>query len=196
MEPDSTALTAWTRLADIFWDNQNARAVTLEQDFSNVRMEAFPTVASYCQCLKTPLSDQLRDVGAPVNNHRLVLHLISGLTDAYKGVATLIRQSNPLPSFHQARSMLTLEEAGMAKMKPAEPPAAYVATQPRPCDASSQSFDRRSSNRSRSHNSKGRGGNRGNGGGSRSGTSQGFSPPMPPRPQYFPYQHWGWAPPP
>ncbi|XP_057433631.1 uncharacterized protein LOC130726387 [Lotus japonicus] len=195
MEPDSTALTAWTRLADLFWDNQNARAVTLEQEFSNVRMEAFPTIASYCQRLKT-LSDQLRDIGAPVNNHRLVLQLISGLSDAYKGVATLIRQSNLLPSFHQARSMLTLEEAGMAKMTPTEPPAAYVATQPRPSDASSQRSNRRSSNRSRSHNSKGRGGNRGNGGGSRSGTSQGPSPPMPPRPQYFPYQHWGWAPPP
>ncbi|XP_057444169.1 uncharacterized protein LOC130736350 [Lotus japonicus] len=164
MELDSTALSAWTRLADRFHDNQNARAVTLEQEFSVVRMEAFPTVATYCQRLKT-LSDQLRDVGAPVNNHRLVLQLISGLTDAYKGVATLIRQSNPLPSFHQARSMLTLEEAGMAKMKPVEPPTAYVATQPRPSDASSQSSDCRSSNRSRSHNFKGRGGNRGNGGG-------------------------------
>ncbi|XP_057418207.1 uncharacterized protein LOC130712388 [Lotus japonicus] len=179
MEPDSTAFTAWTRLADLFHDNQNARAVTLEQEFSTIRMEAFPTVVAYCQRLKT-LSDQLRDVGAPVNNHRLVLQLISGLTDAYKGVATLIRQSNPLPSFHQARSMLTLEEAGMAKMKPAEPLAAYVATHPCPSNASSQSSDRKSSNRSRSHNSKGRGGNRGNGGGSRSGTSQGSSPPMPP----------------
>ncbi|XP_057435605.1 uncharacterized protein LOC130728232 [Lotus japonicus] len=183
------------RLADIFHDNQNARAVALEQEFSGVRMETFPNVSAYCQRLKT-LSDQLRDVGAPVNNHRLVLQLISGLTDAYKGVATLIRQSNPLPTFHQARSMLTLEEAGLAKMKPVEPPTAYVATQSRASDVSSQSSDRRSSNRSRSHNSKGRGGNRGNSGGSRSGTSQGSSPPMPPQPQYFPYQHWGWAPPP
>ncbi|XP_057452355.1 uncharacterized protein LOC130744179 [Lotus japonicus] len=133
MEPDSTAFIAWTCLADLFQDNQNARDITLEQEFSTVRMEAFPTVAAYCQRLKT-LSDQLRDVGAPVNNHRMVLPLISGLTDAYRGVANLIRQSNPLPSFHQARSMLTLEEAGMARMKPVEPPAAYVATQPRPSD--------------------------------------------------------------
>ncbi|XP_057422763.1 uncharacterized protein LOC130716772 [Lotus japonicus] len=193
MEPNSTALAAWQRLTDIFHDNQNARAVALEQEFSGVRMETFPNVTAYCQRLKT-LSDQLRDVGAPVNNHRLVLQLISGLTDAYKGVATLIRQSNPLPTFHHARSMLTLEEAGLAKMRPIEPPAAYVATQSRASDVSSQSSDRRSSNRSRT--SKGRGGNRGNGGGSRSGTSQGSSPPMPPQPPYYPYQHWGWAPPP
>ncbi|XP_057452817.1 uncharacterized protein LOC130744669 [Lotus japonicus] len=127
MEPDSTAFTTWTRLADLFQDNQNPRRVTLEQEFSTVRMETFLTVVAYYQHLKT-LSDQLRDVGSPVNNHRLVLQLISGLTDAYKGFATLICQSNPLPSFHQARCMLTLEEVGIAKMKPAEPPAAYVAT--------------------------------------------------------------------
>ncbi|XP_057419046.1 uncharacterized protein LOC130713282 [Lotus japonicus] len=46
MEPDSTTFTAWTRLADLFQDNQNARVVTLEQEFSTVRMEAFPTVAT------------------------------------------------------------------------------------------------------------------------------------------------------
>src|ERR1044072_2525037 len=111
MEPDSTALTAWKSLADLFQDNQNARVVTLEQEFSGTRMEAFPNVSAYCQCLKT-LSDQLYDVGAPVNNHRLVLQLISGLSGAYSGVATLILQSDPLPPFHQAHSVLTLEEAG------------------------------------------------------------------------------------
>ena len=41
--------------------------------------------------------------------------MVSGLTDAYNQVATLIRQSDPLPPFYQARSMLTLEEAGLAK---------------------------------------------------------------------------------
>ncbi|XP_057425919.1 uncharacterized protein LOC130719312 [Lotus japonicus] len=56
MEPNSTALAAWERLADIFHDNQNARAVALEQEFSSVRMETFPNVTTYCQRLKT-LSD-------------------------------------------------------------------------------------------------------------------------------------------
>jgi len=78
LEPDSTAVEAWNRLADIFQDNQNARAVTLEQEFFNTCMEDFPNVFAYCQCLKI-LSDQLRNVGSPVNNHRLVLQLTSGL---------------------------------------------------------------------------------------------------------------------
>ncbi|XP_021769818.1 uncharacterized protein LOC110734034 [Chenopodium quinoa] len=114
IEPDATAMEAWERLRDLFQDNQNSRALTLEQEFSTMKMEDFPNVSAYCQHLKS-LSDQLRGVAAPVDNNRLVLQLVSGLTEAYKGVGTLIRQSNPLPLFSQARSMLTLEEAGLAK---------------------------------------------------------------------------------
>ncbi|PNX60943.1 hypothetical protein L195_g052195, partial [Trifolium pratense] len=115
LEPNSTAMEAWNRLKDIFEDNKNARAVTLEQEFSNTRMEDFPNVSAYCQRLKM-LSDQLRNVGSSVNDHRMVLQLISGLPEAYRSVATFIRQKDPLPKFPQARSMLILEEAGMAKM--------------------------------------------------------------------------------
>ena len=108
-------MEAWNRLEDIFQDNQNARAVTLEQEFFNTRMEDFPNVSAYCQRLKM-LSNQLRNVSSPVNNHHLVLQLISGLPEAYRSVTTLISHSNPLPAFYQARSMLTLEEAGMTNM--------------------------------------------------------------------------------
>ncbi|XP_055807019.1 hyphally regulated cell wall protein 1-like [Solanum dulcamara] len=48
-------------------------------------------------------------------NDRLVLQLVSGLTEPYNGVATLIRQSDPFPQFYQARSMLVLKEAGLKK---------------------------------------------------------------------------------
>lgn len=114
LEPDSTTMATWNRLRDIFQDNQFSRAVTLEQEFSTTSMEDFPNVSAYCQRLKT-LSDQLQNVGSPVGNSRLVLQLVAGLTDSYINVATLIRQSVPLPQFYQARSMLTLEEAGFAK---------------------------------------------------------------------------------
>jgi hypothetical protein len=40
-------MEAWNRLEDIFQDNQNARSVTLEQEFSNTRMEDFPNVSAY-----------------------------------------------------------------------------------------------------------------------------------------------------
>ncbi|XP_003555007.2 uncharacterized protein [Glycine max] len=114
IEPDSTTMEAWDRLRDIFQDNQHSRAVALEQEFSATSMENFPNVSSYCQCLKS-LADQLKNIGAPVSDSRLVLQLVGGLTQPYRGVGTLIRQSNPLPPFYKARSILTLEEAGMAK---------------------------------------------------------------------------------
>lgn len=41
--------------------------------------------------------------------------MVASLSEAYTGVETLIRQNNPLPQFYQARSMLVLEEAGLAK---------------------------------------------------------------------------------
>ena len=70
--------------------------------------------SAYCQRLKS-LTDQLKNVGAPVSDSRMVLQMVGGLTRAYCGVGTIIRQSNPLPPFYKARSMLVLEESGLAK---------------------------------------------------------------------------------
>ncbi|PNX64849.1 hypothetical protein L195_g062314, partial [Trifolium pratense] len=78
-------------------------------------MEDFPNVSAYCQRLKM-LSEQLRNVRSPANNHRLILQLISGLQETYRSMATLIRQSLCLPEFYEVRSMIILEEADMDKM--------------------------------------------------------------------------------
>ncbi|XP_021728478.1 uncharacterized protein LOC110695571 [Chenopodium quinoa] len=90
IEPDATAMEAWNRLRDIFQDNEHSRAVALEHEFSTISMEDFPNVSSYCQRLKS-LADQLKNVGAPVSDNRMVLQLVGGLTKAYSGVGTLIR---------------------------------------------------------------------------------------------------------
>ncbi|MCH92468.1 keratin type I cytoskeletal 9-like [Trifolium medium] len=47
-------------------------------DFSSTSMEDFPDVSAYCKRLKQ-LSNQLKNVGAPVSSHHLVLQLVSGL---------------------------------------------------------------------------------------------------------------------
>jgi hypothetical protein len=191
LEPDSTAMEAWNRLANTFQDNQNARVVTLEQEFSNTRMEDFPNVSAYCQRLKM-LSDQPRNVGSPVNNHRLVLQLISGLPEAYRSVATLIRQSNPLPSFYQARSMLTLEEAGMAKMANTVSHAAMHTSQPKPTEDTSQRGNRCPDNRARSRGNQGREGGHGNRNAPQSGAPSAPSPLSAPplQQQQQPYPTW------
>ncbi|XP_006591641.1 uncharacterized protein [Glycine max] len=113
IEPDAPAMDAWNRLRDIFQDNRHSRVVTLEAEFSNTKMENFPNASAYCQHLKSHV-DQLKNVGAPVSESRLVIQLVSGLTSAYRGVGTLIRQSAHLPPFYLVRSMLTLEEARSA----------------------------------------------------------------------------------
>jgi hypothetical protein len=71
-------------------------------------MKDFSNVFAYCQSLKM-ISNQLRNVDSPVNNHHLVLQLIYGLPQAYRSVDTLIHQGNLLPALYQVRSMLTLE---------------------------------------------------------------------------------------
>ncbi|XP_074270773.1 uncharacterized protein LOC141594674 [Silene latifolia] len=43
VKTDTTAMATWDRLADIFQDNKNSRAVTLEQEFSHIDMIDFPS---------------------------------------------------------------------------------------------------------------------------------------------------------
>ncbi|GAU48004.1 hypothetical protein TSUD_404810 [Trifolium subterraneum] len=145
MEKGSTAMAAWNRLAGLFEDNQNSRAVALEQDFSSTRVEDFPN-------------------------------------------------SKPLPLFLEARSMLTLEESGLAKMHSTNSPTALHTTVPRDThDSSQQRSNQRQNNRSgRNRNNQSRTGGRGHRGGSRSnGPSQPWQ-----QPQYPSWSPWGWTPPP
>lgn len=78
MELGSIDLASWTRLSGLFQDNQNACVVTIEHGFSGIRVENFPNVSTYFQCLKT-LSDKLREIGALLNNHCLIFSSSSTL---------------------------------------------------------------------------------------------------------------------
>jgi uncharacterized membrane protein YgcG len=109
---DDSAEACWQRIAAMFHDNKHSRAVQLENQFSNTNLEDFASTKAYYNRLKT-LSDQLANVDSPVTNTRLVLKMISGLTDAYAGFVTFIQQHDPLPTFAAARSRLELEESTM-----------------------------------------------------------------------------------
>ena len=155
-------MDAWNRLRDIFQDNQNSRVVALEQEFSPLSMEDFVSASAYCQRLKE-LSDQLKNVGSPVSNDRLVLQLVSGLTPAYNTIGTLIRQNSPLPPFYQARTMLTLEDAGFAKQTATSTTAAMVAAS----SAEPPTYQKTVSTRAPQSGKKNSGGRRGGSGGGR-----------------------------
>ncbi|XP_060183349.1 uncharacterized protein LOC132613351 [Lycium barbarum] len=171
LEPDSMAMeSGCNRLRDIFQDNKNARAVTLQHEFSHTNMEDFPNASAYCQRLKI-LSDQLRNVGAPVSNNRLVLQMVADLTEAYKGVGTIIRQRNPLPLFYQARSMLILEETGFTKQLATGSITAMLARDYNDNPSSGNNHTNRQNNSGKKHQNRSNNGgkNRGRDGGSRDG---------------------------
>ncbi|XP_021991898.1 uncharacterized protein LOC110888692 [Helianthus annuus] len=107
--PGQTAYEAWTAIANHFNDNKSARQIHLQQQFSNIHLDAFPNMAAYCQQVKH-LADQLSNVGAPVNNQRLVTQLLAGLTEAYDSISTVLQNREPLPDFSECRSRLTMAE--------------------------------------------------------------------------------------
>ncbi|XP_010686739.1 uncharacterized protein LOC104900907 [Beta vulgaris subsp. vulgaris] len=128
-------------------------------------MEDFPNASTYCQRLKM-LADQLKNVDAPVSNNQLVLQMVAGLTDAYNGVGTLLRQSDPLPPFYQARSILMLEEAGLSKKASlGSSSSALLMDLSRSDSPSHQNLNGGKSSKNRSTTSARKNGKRGGGGG-------------------------------
>lgn len=108
---NSTTQETWNRIKNIFQDNKNTTAVYLENQFNNLHLSHFPNVTAYCQQIKT-ISDQLANIDQPISDQKMVLHLAAGLAKTdFDTVATIIQQSDPLPSFTTARSRLLLEES-------------------------------------------------------------------------------------
>ncbi|GAU49079.1 hypothetical protein TSUD_406850 [Trifolium subterraneum] len=179
---DDSAEACWKRIAAMFHDNKHSRAIQLENQFSNTNLEDFSTTTTYCNRLKA-LSDQLSNVDSPVSDTRLVLKMISGLTDAYSGFVTFIQQQNPLPTFHEARSRLELEESTMIQRAVRESgsssqPAALMAKTPSTDSANSPKpvaagTETRNSGRGRNRGRHGgRYGSRNSGRGVRNGGTQ------------------------
>ncbi|XP_023753909.1 uncharacterized protein LOC111902287 [Lactuca sativa] len=110
MKPGATALELWNHLEEIFPENKATGAVYLEEQFNTTRSDSFSNLTDYSSRLKN-LADQLANVGNPISETKMVLQLIVGLTKGdYDTIATLIQQTEPLPSFNKACSQLILEE--------------------------------------------------------------------------------------
>ncbi|XP_021763063.1 uncharacterized protein LOC110727763 [Chenopodium quinoa] len=124
----ATTQQIWDRIKEIFQDNKSTRAVYLENQFNAIHVESFPNVTAYCQQLKS-ISDQLANVDQPVSDQKLVLRLVAGLSKSdYDTVATMIAQTDPLPSFNNACSRLLLEKTRRnTESTPA--PSSFVAQQ-------------------------------------------------------------------
>ncbi|KAJ0472171.1 hypothetical protein HanHA89_Chr15g0604031 [Helianthus annuus] len=106
LEPDSTAYEAWNRIKKIFHNNKGSRTTTLEHQLSNITLRSMPSLDAYCQRIKE-LADQLKDVGSPVTDQRLVIQLVRGLPAEFDTTRAIINQT--LPSWDDAVDMLQQE---------------------------------------------------------------------------------------
>lgn len=111
---DDTAADAWNSLAELFQDNKVSRAIYLEKDLATCSLRDFPDATAYTQRLKV-LGDQLANVGAKVSDQRMVLRLLTGLTEGYESFVQVVENKTPFPTFAQARSMLLLAEKNKAE---------------------------------------------------------------------------------
>ncbi|XP_074283909.1 uncharacterized protein LOC141608456 [Silene latifolia] len=141
LEDESTAYEAWKRVENIFLNNKGARLAALEHEFNNLKLANLPSLEAYCQRLRD-IAGQMKDVGAAVDNNRLVLQLVRGLPSSYDTVAAYINQT--LPTFETARSMLELELHRQSARD--EPSKALVTSHSPPSDSSNWNEKPKSNN--------------------------------------------------
>jgi hypothetical protein len=73
------------------------------------------------------MADSLRDLGEPIVDRTLVLNLLCGLNPRYDHLKTLIKRTEPFPTFHIVHNKLLLEELTMETEASAPASALYSA---------------------------------------------------------------------
>nr|GEV23834.1 hybrid signal transduction histidine kinase M [Tanacetum cinerariifolium] len=105
------AKALWDHIKDLFHHNKEARAITLDGELRSIKLGSL-TINAYCTKIKA-MADRLANLGEKVSDKNLVMYALNGLDTRYKGIARLIRHSQPLPKFEIARNMLLLEESNL-----------------------------------------------------------------------------------
>ncbi|XP_073360059.1 uncharacterized protein [Aegilops tauschii subsp. strangulata] len=141
------ARAVWVKLNDLFTDNKLQRRVFLQQEFFDYHQDD-QSIDDYCRRLKT-LADELRDIGAKVDDDLLLSMLTAGLNEDFGNAASNLSLI-PEPSFPNFVAYLRLEERQMKGVKkraqhhalaagtsrgsppPAAPPAPAPRHQPAP----------------------------------------------------------------
>nr|XP_040254285.1 uncharacterized protein LOC120972819 [Aegilops tauschii subsp. strangulata] len=108
------ARTLWVKLNGLFTDNKLQRRVFLQQEFFD-RHQDEQSIDDYCHRLKT-LADELRDIGAKVDDDLLLSTLTAGLIEDFGNGASNLTLM-PEPSFPKFVVYLRLEECWMKGVK-------------------------------------------------------------------------------
>ncbi|XP_076950184.1 uncharacterized protein LOC143623082 [Bidens hawaiensis] len=165
LKPNTNAHEAWTTLETLFQDNKSSRAIYLTQKLNNTRLDNFENMAAYCQEVKV-ICDQLANVEAPLTDAKMVQKLFTGLNEQYEGIAMLISNLQPLPSFHEERSKLMREydrKTNMTLHASQNAGAALHATTSQKPDTQAPRSDQRSTPDASADRGRGRGRSRGRG---------------------------------
>nr|GEY81213.1 ribonuclease H-like domain-containing protein [Tanacetum cinerariifolium] len=105
------AKALWDHIKNLFHDNKDARAITLDGELRSIKLGSL-TINAYCTKIKA-IADRLANLGEKVSDKNLVMYALNRLDTWYKGIARLIRHIQPLPKFETARNMLLLEESNL-----------------------------------------------------------------------------------
>ncbi|XP_020171947.1 uncharacterized protein [Aegilops tauschii subsp. strangulata] len=108
------ARTLWVKLNDLFTDKKLQRRVFLQQEFFDCHQDE-QSIDDYCRRLKT-LADELRDIGAKVDDDLLLSTLTVGLNEDFGNAASNLTLM-PEPSFPKFVVYLRLEERRMKEVK-------------------------------------------------------------------------------
>ncbi|XP_020182767.1 uncharacterized protein [Aegilops tauschii subsp. strangulata] len=108
------ARVLWVKLNGLFTDNTLQRRVFLQQEFFDCHQDE-QSIDDYCRRLKT-LADELRDIGAKVDDDLLLSTLTAGLNEDFGNAASNLTLM-PEPSFPKFVAYLRLEERRMKGVK-------------------------------------------------------------------------------
>nr|XP_025883367.1 uncharacterized protein LOC112939900 [Oryza sativa Japonica Group] len=123
---DTTARLVWRGLEYQFLGNSEQRALNLTTEFHTFRQGDL-SVDEYCRKMKT-FADSLGDVGEPVRDRTLVLNTLSGLSEKFNNLRSLVPMQRPFPTFAELRSMLRLEELSKPNHAASASSAVFLAT--------------------------------------------------------------------
>ncbi|XP_044349927.1 uncharacterized protein [Triticum aestivum] len=118
----ATAFVIWRELQRLFQDNRDARINHLETAMRTLKQRDEP-VGTYCQRLKA-MADELHELGAPVDDRRLISATLAGISERFDKVTSVIPLLRPAPPYSEVLSMLQLEETKL-RTRMEQPQAFY-----------------------------------------------------------------------
>ena len=107
------AKALWDHIKDLFHDNKDARAITLDSELRTIKLGNL-SINAYCTKIQG-MVDRLHNLGEKVSDKNMVMYAINGLDERFKGIVRIIRHREPLPTFETTRNMLLLEESTLQK---------------------------------------------------------------------------------